>query len=74
MTCVFCMTGRVAPGLVTATLERDHAIVVIRKVPAVVCGQCGESYFDGPTAARLLILVDAVIASGAKIEIRDYAA
>ena len=46
---------------------------MIKNVPADVCGQCGEPYFDSPTTARLLELARAAKDSGAKLELREYA-
>lgn len=74
MICVFCKHGQLAPGQATATFDRQGVVVIIQNVPADVCAQCGEPYYDGPTTDRLLDLVDRAMRAGVKIEIRDYAA
>ena len=46
MRCVICKHGETQPGLVTVTLERDESIVIIKRVPAEVCDNCGEYYLS----------------------------
>jgi YgiT-type zinc finger domain-containing protein len=74
MTCVICKTGTPEPGRTTATFDREGVVVVIQRVPAEVCPQCGEPYYDATTTERLLELVNRAIEAGSKLEVRDYAA
>jgi YgiT-type zinc finger domain-containing protein len=46
MKCVICKHGETKPGLVTVTLERDECIIVLKKVPAEICDNCGEYYLS----------------------------
>jgi hypothetical protein len=46
--------------------------MVIRHVPAEVCGNCSEAYFDQMTTKRLLSLAEEASKAGVKLEIRDY--
>jgi YgiT-type zinc finger domain-containing protein len=46
MTCVICKSGETQPGTATVTLEREGATVVIKRVPARVCKNCGEEYVE----------------------------
>jgi YgiT-type zinc finger domain-containing protein len=50
------------------------ATVVIRGVPARVCGNCGEEYIDEPTTAELLKTADAAAQAGVQVDVRDYIA
>jgi YgiT-type zinc finger domain-containing protein len=60
-------------GTTTATFEADGTTVVIRNVPADVCGACGEGSYDPLTTERLLALAaDAAGWSGAPVQICDY--
>ena len=45
--------GRKAPGTTTFTAELGFGVVVVRKVKALVCDQCGEKWIQ-PDAARKL--------------------
>ena len=44
MKCVICKNGETRDGAATVTLERGGATVVVKEVPAEVCGNCGEYY------------------------------
>ncbi|MFB2917146.1 type II toxin-antitoxin system MqsA family antitoxin [Aerosakkonema funiforme] len=53
MKCVTCKHGETKPGLVTVTLERDESIVIIKKVPAEVCDNCGEYYLSDDVTTQV---------------------
>lgn len=74
MTCVFCKTGVTAPGTTTATFDKDGATVVIQRVPAEICGTCGEPYFDASTTTRLLELAATARHAGARVALTEYVA
>lgn len=38
---------------VTYRIELGGRLIVVENVPARVCGQCGETYFSGPTVERI---------------------
>jgi YgiT-type zinc finger domain-containing protein len=54
MKCVVCKLGESREGLTTVTRERDGAALVVRKVPAQVCHNCGEAYVTAEVTRRLL--------------------
>lgn len=74
MKCVICKHGQTKPGLVTVTLERDESIVIIKKVPAEVCDNCGEYYLSDDSTAQVLQRAEIAINNGAEVEILSYAA
>ena len=74
MTCAICRIGDTQPGHTTVTLERDQTTLVVRSVPAAVCGNCGEEYVDGQTSIDLLDLIDQVARAGVQVAVRDYVA
>ncbi|MCL1463908.1 type II toxin-antitoxin system MqsA family antitoxin [Argonema galeatum] len=74
MKCVTCKHGQTQPGLVTVTLERDESIVIIKKVPAEVCDNCGEYYLSNDITAQVLQRAEVAIDNGAEVEIIRYAA
>lgn len=41
--CVICKQGKTRPGMGTVILERGKTTVVIKKVPADICDNCGEA-------------------------------
>lgn len=74
MRCVICKHGETKPGLVTVTLERDESIVVIKKVPAEVCDNCGEYYLSDTITEQVLLRAEVAVNNGAEVEIIRYAA
>lgn len=56
--CPFC-GGRVTAGhLVTHVDDTVEPVVMIQNVPAQVCQQCGEQFYDGDVTVRLSRQVD----------------
>lgn len=72
MRCVICKHGITRPGQVTVTLERQSATVVVRRVPAEVCTNCGEEYVDEATAASLLATAETAVRQGVEVDVRGY--
>jgi YgiT-type zinc finger domain-containing protein len=72
MKCVFCRHGDTKPGFATFTAEKNNTIVVIRKVPALICENCGEEYFNEDTTDRILKQIDESAGAGVQVEIREY--
>ena len=50
--CPLC-GGDKQPGSTTFTADLRFGVVVVRQVPALVCGQCGEAWIEDPVARRL---------------------
>ncbi|MBN3898373.1 MAG: type II toxin-antitoxin system MqsA family antitoxin [Nostoc sp. NOS(2021)] len=74
MKCVICKHGETKPGLVTVTLERDECIIVLKKVPAEICDNCGEYYLSDAVTEQVLEKAESAINNGAELEILRYAA
>ncbi len=72
MTCVICKSGGTYPGVGTVTLERNETTIVFKRVPAEVCDNCGERYYDEDVTEALLKTAEKASASGVQVEIRQY--
>jgi YgiT-type zinc finger domain-containing protein len=72
MRCVICKQAETRPGWATVTFERDGLTLVVKRVPAEVCPNCGEEYLDETAASRLLHTAEQAAATGAQVEIREY--
>lgn len=70
--CVICAHGSLEPGRTISTLRRGRSTAIVRDVPARICDNCGEEYFDGEVTDRLLKIAEAVFGSGIEIAVRDY--
>lgn len=74
VTCVVCRAGGLVPGRVTVAFDlRGGGVVVFRDVPAQVCDNCNERYFDESTTGELLRQAK-LVAGGTGVEVRPYAA
>ncbi len=74
MTCLICKQGKTGPGKATVTLERGGATIVVKGVPAQVCGNCGEQYVDDSIATRLFSGAEQAAAAGVQVDVREYIA
>jgi YgiT-type zinc finger domain-containing protein len=74
MKCIICKNGETKPGNATVTLEREGTTLVIKRVPADVCANCGEEYVDERITARLLKTAEEAARSGVEVEVREYIA
>jgi YgiT-type zinc finger domain-containing protein len=59
---------------VTVAAQRGDCTIVIKGVPADVCGNCGEYYLGETTARRIDEIAVQAERSGTEVEVRKYAA
>lgn len=74
MKCMPCRAGETSPGKATVTLERKGVVIVIKEVPAEVCGNCGEYYVSEEITRKMLRLAESGIEKGVEIEVIRFAA
>jgi YgiT-type zinc finger domain-containing protein len=74
MMCVICKQDEVRLGKVTVVFERDGTTVVIKGVPARICGNCGEEYVDELVTRELLRTASAAAVAGVQVEVQEYVA
>lgn len=74
MVCVKCQTGKTRRGRTTLTLERGNTVLVVRRVPADVCGACGEAYVTARVTESMERLLKEAVARGVQVEVRGFAA
>lgn len=72
MKCVVCKLGETRPGFTTVTLERAGAALVVRKVPAQVCENCGEAYVSAEVTRSLLQSARQALRPGVEVDIREF--
>jgi len=72
--CIMCKHGELKSGTTVFTADRDGVLVVIRNVPALVCGTCEEDYFDEAVTEALLIAVEQSVEAHGQVVIREYEA
>lgn len=72
MLCVICGHGETHEGTTTVTLERGTATLVVKHVPALVCGNCGEVYLSEAVSKRLLTIGSAAVAQQVQVSVQEY--
>jgi YgiT-type zinc finger domain-containing protein len=72
MKCVVCKLGDTHAGHTTVTLEREGAALVVRKVPAQVCENCGEAYVTAEVTRSLLQSAREALRAGVEVDIREF--
>ena len=72
MNCPLC-SGVMNHGKTHILIERDEdSIIVINKVPAMVCEQCGDDFIDIETTRKIETLLKKLEAEGLKMGFVDY--
>jgi len=56
------------------TLTKDDLTLVVKRVPADVCSNCGEEYVREEVGRRLLEAANEASKAGVQVDIRSYAA
>jgi YgiT-type zinc finger domain-containing protein len=69
--CPLC-AGNKMSGETTFTADLGSGVVVVRRVQATVCSQCGEEWIDDPTARRLEQIVDEARLKHSQVEVTAF--
>lgn len=70
--CPLC-GGNKTPGLSTFTADLGSGVVVVRRVQATICSQCGEEWIDDATARRLEQVVNEARTGRREVEVTAFA-
>lgn len=70
--CHYCKVGDMAPGFVTSADTLGSLMMVVKGVPADVCGDCGEGWYSWDVVKRLGEMTDAAREAGVEVVIRRY--
>lgn len=74
MRCAICRNGVTAEGFVTIVLEKEHTTLVFKKVPAMICDNCGEEYVSAEVNKALLRRAREELDRGVVLEMLNFAA
>ena len=70
--CPLC-GGNKTSGETTFTADLGSGVVVVRRVRATVCSQCGEEWIDDATARRLEQVVNDARSQHREVEVTAFA-
>ena len=71
MNCFVCK-GELKEKKVNYFVDLDSTIIIIKEVPAKVCCQCGEKYFDDKTSENIEKMVNQLKAMSTEVTIVNY--
>jgi len=74
MKCVICKQGETHAGVTTVLLTRGEATIVIKKVPADICENCGEYYLSDEISGKILTMAEEAIKLNNEVEVIQFAA
>jgi YgiT-type zinc finger domain-containing protein len=74
MECPICKHGETVYGNTTVTLNRENTIIIIKDVPADICGNCGEYFLNETISEWVLNKAEMAAEQGTEIEVLRYAA
>ena len=74
MNCPVCKHGNMISGLTTLTFEKASATLVVKRVPADICDNCGEAFVAEKVARNVHKLAETELKKGVEIEVINYAA
>ena len=72
MTCFLCK-GDMEQKLKTHAVTLDKCVIIVKNVPALICKQCGEAYFDDVVMKNIEIIIDKLENLIKEVAIVDYA-
>lgn len=70
--CPLC-SGHKTAGTTTFTTDLGSGVVVVRRVPATVCSQCGEEWIDDAAARQLEQVVNEARLHHREVEVTAFA-
>lgn len=71
MNCFMCK-GNLEKKTVNYVVDLENTIIIIKGVPAKVCTQCGEQYFDDETAENIEKIVNQLKQLATEVTIVNY--
>lgn len=71
MTCFKCK-GNLEEKITNYFVDLENTIIIIKEVPAKVCSECGEQYFDDKTAENIDKIVEQLKNLSAEVTVVKY--
>lgn len=66
--CYFCKTGELKKKKVDIIRYWGNELIALNEVPALVCQQCGEKYFDAKVSKKIDERIQGALKRKASIE------
>ncbi|WP_371928801.1 type II toxin-antitoxin system MqsA family antitoxin [Methylomonas aurea] len=72
MRCPICKFGFMIDSLSNVTLDSGKAVLIFKNVPAKVCNNCGEEYFEGNITASILTQASSPLSQSSQFQVRRF--
>lgn len=69
--CPLC-GGEKKQGHTIYSVDLNFGVVVVKKVPAMICSQCGEEWIDSKTAKKLENIVNSARQTHSELEVLSF--
>jgi len=69
--CPLC-GGEKKQGYTIYSVDLNFGVVVVKKVPAMICSQCGEEWIDSKTAKKLENIVNSARQTHSELEVLSF--
>lgn len=74
MDCLICRLGVTHAGTTTVALTRGETTIVVKKVPAEICENCGEYYLSEEISGQILSMANEAVKLNHEVEVIQFAA
>lgn len=72
MNCLICRQAEIVHGFTSITLEREEFRLLIHRVPAYICPNCGEAIVDEDVAIQLINKAEDSFEQGVREDVYEY--
>ncbi|WP_445370972.1 type II toxin-antitoxin system MqsA family antitoxin [Methylomonas sp. HW2-6] len=72
MQCPICKFGFMIDALSNVSLDSGEAVLIFKNVPAKVCNNCGEEYFEGNITASILAQASSPLSQSSQFQVRRF--
>jgi len=66
--------GKTQPVEKTHAVTLDNSVIIVKRVPSWVCGQCGEVYFTDDVMQNVEMIIDKLESLIKEVAIVEYTA
>jgi YgiT-type zinc finger domain-containing protein len=70
----FRCEGKTRPVEKTHAVTLDDSVIIVKRVPALACGQCGEVYFSDEVMQNVETIIDKLESLIKEVAIVEYTA
>lgn len=74
MKCTICKNGETEMKTTSISVNRGDSFFIYKNVPAEVCTNCGEQFFDESVATNILNSASESAKKGTILDIKEYRA